>query len=216
MRNRTLSVVALVISVASGAASAQQPTPPPPSADGAAPVAHARKAPPAKSTGPTLDFTMEYIQDKLINRGLLNYVVAVHADAAGNDWSYEFSDKMSGIYTNVSTCQIGFHWKQTRSGKAVTDKEMFFDLVGSPTIDVLPMEQYLAESTAKGPHPTWTTQVTPAMFVLRISKSGSPDNNLLFPDEDLAGHIAKAMTHAAELCAPVQAAGAPADKKEPF
>jgi hypothetical protein len=169
----------------------------------------------AKSTGPTLEFTMEYIQDKLISRGVLTYTVALQDSATGKDWSYEFTDKMSGTYANPATCQIGYHWKQTRSGAAVTDKETYLDLAGGATADVLNMDQYLTES-AKSKHDTWSAKVAPGLFVVHVTKPDGHDGNFVFADEDTATHFAKALMHAADLCAKAQAAATPAADKEPF
>ena len=171
---------------------------------------------PAKTKSPTLEFTMEYIQDKLISRGILNYKVSLHDAASGKDWSYEFTDKLTGTYANPSTCQIGFHWKQTRSGEAVTDKETYLDLAGGTKADVLTMDQYLTESAAKSGHASWEIKVSPSLSVLRITKSDNSESNYAFPDEDTAGHLAKALEHAAELCESNQGAGDAAGGKEPF
>jgi hypothetical protein len=179
-------------------------------------VAAARAPAGSKSNGPTLEFTMEYIQDKLISRGILSYKVSLHDTATGKDWSYEFIDKLSGTYANPSTCQIGFHWKQTRSGEAVTDKETYLDLSGGAKADVLTMDQYLTASAAKSGHDSWSTKVSPNLFVLHITKSDNTESNFVFPDEDNANHLAKALMHAAELCGSAQGAGTPAGDKEPF
>ena len=216
MRTINLLFFTLVTYFASGAADAQQQAPQRKSVDDAQHIAHARNPPSPKSTAPTLDFTMEYIQEKLISRGILNYEVFVHDNSAESDWSYQFSDKLSGTYANASTCQVGFHWRQTRSGQVVTDKEMYFDLGTSSTVDVVSMDQYLTEEAVKNGHPSWTTKVSPVIFVLRISKQGNQENNLVFPDEELANHLAKALVHAIELCGSAQAVSAPAENKEPF
>jgi hypothetical protein len=179
-------------------------------------LAAAQKQPISKSKGPTLEFTMEYIQEKLINRGVLNYSVALHDTATGKDWSYDFIDKLSGTYANPSTCQIGFHWKQTRGGEAVTDKETSLNLAGGTKADVLTLDQYLTHSAVKTGHDTWDIKVSPALFVLHIANPDNSEGNYVFPDEDTANHLAKALLHAAELCESAQAAGAPPRDKEPF
>jgi hypothetical protein len=217
MSNRNRFAVAVVLCSAFSAAGAQQP-----SASAAETtvnnlrLAAARKPPVSKSNGPTLEFTMEYIQDKLIGRGILSYKVSLHDTTTGKDWSYEFTDKLSGTYANPSTCQIGFHWKQTRSGEAVTDKETYLDLTGGAKADVLTMEQYLTGSAAKSGHDSWSTKVSPSLFVLHITQSNNNDSNYVFPDEDTANHLARALLHAAELCGSAQGTGTPAGDKEPF
>jgi hypothetical protein len=209
-------VVALVMCAAGSAAAAQSQL-----------VSAPRETPPllrlatsktatAKTNGPTLEFTMEYIQDKLISRGVLSYQVALHDSAADKDWSYDFTDKLSGTYANPSTCQIGFHWKQTRSGTVVTDKETVVDLSADTKSEVLTMDRYLTESTTKAGHEAWSSKVSPSLFVVRVSKPDGHDSNFLFPDEDTANHFAKALAHAAELCKSAQAAGTPAGTKEAF
>jgi hypothetical protein len=218
MSNRNRLAVAVMLFSALSAAGAQQSYAP------AAEitvnnlrVAAARAPPVSKPKGPTLEFTMEYIQDRLISRGILNYKVSLHDTATGKDWSYEFTDKLSGTYANPSTCQIGFHWKQTRSGEAVTDKETYLDLTGGAKADVLTMDQYLTESAAKSGHDSWSAKVSPSLFVLHITKSDNSESNFVFPDEDTATHLSKALMHAAGLCGSAQGAGTPpAGDKEPF
>lgn len=184
---------------------------------GAFSAAGATRTPPiSKSKSPTLEFTMEYIQDKLISRGTLSYKVSLHDTSTAMDWSYEFIDKLSGTYANPSTCQIGFHWKQTRNGEAVTDKETYLNLTGGAKADVLAMDQYLTQSAAKSGHDSWSTKVSPSLFVLHITKSDNNESNFVFPDEDTADHLAKALMHASELCGTAQGTGTPARDTEPF
>lgn len=217
MSNRNRFALAILSCSAFSAAGAQ-----PPSASAAEitvnnlHLAAAQTRPVSKSKGPTLEFTMEYIQDKLISRGILNYKVSLHDTATGKDWSYEFIDKLTGTYANPSTCQIGFHWKQTRSGEAVTDKETYLDLAGGAKADVLTLDQYLTDSAVKSGHNSWGTTVAPSLFVLHITKSDNSESNYVFPDEDTANHLAKAVMHAAELCGSAQGAGTPPGNKEPF
>jgi hypothetical protein len=214
MSNKNRFAVAVMLSSAFGAAGAQQPSASAP--ETTVNKAAARNPPVSKSNGPTLEFTMEYIQDKLISRGILSYKVSLHDAATGKDWSYEFIDKLSGTYANPSTCQIGFHWKQTRGGEAVTDKETYMDLAGGAKADVLAMDQYLTESAAKSGHDSWSAKVSPSLFVLHITKSDNNESNYVFPDEDTANHLAKALMHAAELCESAQGIRTPAGDKEPF
>jgi hypothetical protein len=217
MSNTNRFAVAVILFSAFSAAGAQQP-----SASAAQAtvnnlhLAAARAPPVSKSKGPTLEFTMEYIQDRLITRGILSYTVSLHDTATGKDWSYEFIDKLSGTYANPSTCQIGFHWKQTRSGAAVTDKETYLDLTAGAKADVLTLDQYLTESAAKAGHDSWSTKVSPSLFVLHITKSDNNESNFVFPDEDTANHLSKALMHAAELCGTAQGTGTPPGDKEPF
>jgi hypothetical protein len=217
MSNRSWFIGVLVLSSASGAAIAQQQagSPPKPAAQMLR-VAAAQKPPAPKANGPSLEFTMEYIQDKLISRGVLNYDVYLHEGVTGKDWSYQFVDKLSGTYANPDTCQIGFHWKQTRSGQVVTDREIYVDLSTGAKLSILTMDQYLTESAAKSGHPSWTTRVSPSLFVLRINKPDNQESNFVFPEEDTANHLAKALGHAVELCGSAQAAAAPSGNKEPF
>jgi hypothetical protein len=215
MSNRNRFAVALILFSACSAAEAQQAS----AAEitvNILRVAAAGTPPVSKSKGPTLEFTMEYIQDRLINRGILSYKVSIHDTATGKDWSYEFVDKLSGTYANPSTCQIGFHWKQTRNGEAVTDKETYLDLNGGAKADVLAMDQYLTESAVKAGHDSWSTKVSPSLFVLHIIKSDNGESNFVFPDEDTANHLSKALMHAAELCGSAQGTAPPAADKAPF
>ena len=217
MSNKNRFAIAVILCVAFSGAPAQQP-----SVSAAQPgvnnlrMAAAGKPPASKSNGPTLEFTMEYIQDKLISRGLLSYKVSLHDTVTGKDWSYEFIDKLSGTYANASTCQIGFHWKQTRSGEAVTDKETYLDLRGGAKADVLTLDQYLTQSAAKSGHDSWSTKASPSLFVLHVTKSDNNESNYVFPDEDTANHLAKALMHAAELCGSAQGSEAAAGEKEVF
>jgi len=216
MSNSNRFSLGLFLCSAVTVAGAQQPIAPDAKATAHNVRATAAPRPVSKSNGPTLEYTMEYIQDKLISRGALSYTVSLHDGAAAKDWSYDFVDKLSGTYANPSTCQIGFHWKQTRSGQAVTDKETYVDLTGGTNANVLTMDQYLTASVAKSGHDSWAAKVSPSLFVLHITKPDNHESNLAFPDEETANHLAKAMLHAAEMCASAQAAAAPAGDKDQF
>jgi hypothetical protein len=94
-------LVSLLVLGFGSAMPAQQAVPPPPK--------------PADS-GPTLQATMGFLQDKLGDIGVVTFIVMSHDSSAGNDFSNKFTNEVTRLNVDAGSCRITYHWKTTRDG----------------------------------------------------------------------------------------------------
>jgi len=159
--------------------------------------------------GPSLEVTMNFIQEKLNTVGPVSYVAKVHDNASNQDWSSQFQAEATEVVANPKACQINYHWKGTRDGQLLQDQPNSVELKTVSKLSVMSREQNLKDETAAS-HPSYAIKVEPPVFILKIQKKDKTSNTFSFTDEQLANRIAKAMTHAVELC------GGGGEEKEPF
>jgi hypothetical protein len=190
----TLRIVASVLVLtAFSAAIAQQPVAPPPK--------------PA-ADGPTLETTMKFIQDKLQERGKMNFAVYTHDNADGKDYIDQYSGEASNIVADPAACSISFHSNIKRNGAVLVDTNISLSFRDVLDLAVMPEEQEFKKGYAAAGHPTWNPRVDPPLFLVVARRAGNQANGFLFVDEDTANRVAKAMVHAVELCG--------GGSKEPF
>jgi hypothetical protein len=67
--------------------------------------------PPNPDTGPTLEFTMKFIQDQLTNRGVVSYRDKTSADDDG----IRYVNRILEVHTDPATCSLSFRVDQTSS-----------------------------------------------------------------------------------------------------
>jgi hypothetical protein len=192
MKTLRVSVVVLGL-MAFSAAVAQQPVPPPP-----------KPAP----DGPTLAATMQFIQDKLQERGRLNFAVYTHDNADGKDYIDQYSSEATNIVADPAACTISYHRNVKRNNAVLADDNVSFSLHNVQDLTVMPAEQDFKKEYAAAGHPTWDARVDPPLFLVIARKAGSQGNGFYFPSEELANRVAKALVHAVELCG--------GGSKEPF
>ena len=154
----------------------------------------------APRTGQGLDETLGFIRDKTAQQGPINYAAATRDSADGRSWSNQFSAEASNVIADVPTCHLNFHWHTVVDGKVIFDGEggIPFGMVNQ--VVVTSMDADIGRISAEGGHPTWTSNVTPAVWVVTTHRTSGPSNSLDFRDRDLAERVARAMRHAAELC----------------
>jgi hypothetical protein len=172
---------------------AQQPVPPPPK--------------PA-ADGPSLAATMQFIQDKLLERGRLNFAVYSHDNADGKNYIDQYSSEASNIVADPAACSISYHRNVKRNGAVLTDDNVSYSLHDVQDLTVMPAEQDFKMEYAAAGHPTLDARIDPPMFLVIARKAGSPGNGFYFLSEEMANRIAKALVHAVELCG--------GGNKEPF
>lgn len=188
-----LIAIPCLIAIVGTAAFAQRAVPPPPK--------------PADS-GPSLAVTMQFIQEKLIGLGTVNYATYVHDNIVGNNWGDQFSVQATNIIADPATCRVTYHWKSTRNGSVTSDIDAFFSLHDVVDIVVTSLEQNMKQLNTAAGHPSYDVKADPPVFVLEAQRSGNVMNVFDFTDEDMANRVAKAMVHAVELCG--------GGNKEPF
>lgn len=188
-------LVVFIAALFSGAAVAQQAVAPPPK--------------PADN-GPSLAFTMQYIQEKLNGNGSINCKAETIDNATGSiadGIKTGCSTETTNVVADASACRINFHRKTyTYDGRLRYDKDYWLDLRPVKELSIVPLDQWLTHSG-----PDWSYRVTPAVFVLslRPETGRAGRGEFYFYDEDMADRVAKALTHAVELCGGGQ-------KAEPF
>lgn len=197
MVGKVMLSFALLIYLAAGAAQGQQKnTVPPP--------------PKPSDEGPSLEATMKFIQDKVNGIGPIDYVIDIHNDATGENWTNRFRSQVTKFIADASSCRISYHWKAERDGTVLGEWDRSWNLKTIEDIVVMPREQEQKEIDTAAGHPSWSYRVVPPVFLLKVRRTDKlPNVPGYFFDEQLANRIAKAMVHAAELCG----AG---DSKEPF
>jgi len=82
------------------------------SQEAAPPLAQTTAVPPPPMPapdGPSLAATMQFIQDKLQERGRLNFAVYTHDNADGKDYIDQYSSEASNIVADPAACSINYH-----------------------------------------------------------------------------------------------------------
>jgi peptidyl-prolyl cis-trans isomerase SurA len=161
---------------------------------------------------PTLPDTAEFIKDKLNTWGKVS-VVAVTKDAVhGTSVTSVLNETASNVTVDASTCKIGYHWATTRRGQIQGVQNVQFSLKDIAKVEIMPLPLALNKTNIAEGHPELTVQSTePKLWTILVVRNDAPKqySHFSFDDQNLADRVAKALTHAAELCG----AG---ETKEPF
>jgi hypothetical protein len=154
----------------------------------------------ADQAGQGLDVTLAFIRDKVAQQGPINYAGVTHDSADGSSWGTQFSVEASNITVDVPACQLNFHWRTVVDGKATFDGDVAIPFGKVDRVAVTSMEADTTRLSAEGGHPTWTTKVTPPVWVVSYHRVDERHGSVDLHDRDLAERVARAMRHAAELC----------------
>jgi len=170
-----------------------------------APVLTAQQAvpPPPKpaDNGPTLAATSQFLLDKLSDIGTVSFVVLSHDTVQGNDFSNSFTNTISKVVVDPGACRISYHWKTTRDGAGLQEIDAAITLHDVEDVVVKPFEQYQNEINAAANVPNLIAQSSnPPLSALVVRRPHGISNLFPFTDAALADRIAKALTHAVELC----------------
>jgi hypothetical protein len=184
---KTLRAIVFVFGlIAFSSAYAQQPVPPPPQ-----PAAN----------GPSLEVTMKFIQDKLNEQGKIGYVEFLQNVSDGSTNPDTHTNEISNMVADPGQCRISYHRRATSQGQTYKDENDVFSLRDVQDIVIKPLEQYVTEWSAKNGQPNIIcTSVSPAMTALIVRRPHGELNYFDFSDAALADRVAKALTHAVELC----------------
>jgi hypothetical protein len=157
-------------------------------------------APPRpKEDGPSLAETMRFIQEKLADAGSVNFITFAHDNVKGNDWAFSRTTAATNFRADPAACRIDYHWLVKRNDSTEEDKDAWFMLKAVREIVLIPLDQRFKQIDAQAGHPEISARVDPPVFVVWVKRSdGSNEINLY--DEALANRVAKALTHAVELC----------------
>lgn len=160
---------------------------------------------PAASTNsePTLSETLQFIQEKLNGLGKVSFVVVTQDAVQGTKVSTVLTEIASNIKLGVPTCTINYHWATTRHGQSLLDQNIQFSFKAIAKIEIMPLQEALNRTNVAEGHPELTVQSTnPQLWTLLVTRSDFPKqfSHFSFDDQKLADRVAKAMTHAAEMC----------------
>jgi hypothetical protein len=165
-------------------------------------VAQQAVAPPPKpaDSGPSLEKTMQFIQENAAE-GKLSYTAFVtDTSQQGVEWSNRFTVETSNLVADPGACRITYHWRAEVNGKLVDDADYSLALKDVKEILVLPQAQNLNQVDSLNGHPDWNSRISPNLFTLIARRPRGVVNVFLFSDEEMANRVAKAITHAVELC----------------
>jgi hypothetical protein len=208
MSTRALRIVGATLFLFAAVAMPQTAVPPPPKPAGA--PSPTRSAPKRKAavSGPSLKVTMQFIQDKLSDIGKVTLVASFQNTSNGGATSNTFTDEVSNVHpvsgagdANGNQCYVFYHWKSTRDGSTLQDMDYLVPLRDVEDIVVKPFEQYLNDIDAASGSPNLVvSSMNPPLTALLVRR---PHNIMIpfpFSDASLADRVAKAFTHAVELC----------------
>ncbi|MGB6855413.1 MAG: hypothetical protein WBE03_00905 [Terracidiphilus sp.] len=149
---------------------------------------------------PTLAATMQFIQDKLNERGALKFAVHTHDNADGKDSTDQYINETSNLIVDPTSCNISYHRTHKKNGAVEADADVSFSLHNVQDVVVTTAEQSWKLSYSSAGHPTWDAKIDPPMFQVVVRKAGNQGNGFYFTDEEMANRVAKALRHAVELC----------------
>ena len=179
----------------------------------AAPATNSQTAVPPQATpadgSPSLAVTMQFIQDKLNDIGKVNYVSLYQDITDGSTGSNTITNEVSNVVADQSQCSFAYYSKETRDGSTIHDRVDWFTLRDVQDIVVRTLAQYRTEMNARVGLPNLiATSVNPPLTALLVRSRHGAIDFFPFTDADLADRVAKALTHAVELCG--------GGSKEPF
>jgi len=184
---RTLLLGALFL-VATEHSIPQQAVPPPPK--------------PADS-GPSLEVTLKFIQDKLNDLGPISFKQSLTNSSTGVSFYEPWTERVTSVVGNAGACSISYHLKEERGPQhqVTQDGDFGISLKEAESVQIEKMEQYSDAMQQRGGSSNMAyTASTPQTWILLIHRPHNVSNYLVFQDDDLADRVAKAMTHAIELC----------------
>jgi len=148
----------------------------------------------ATDSGPSLEETMKFIQDKLTDQAKMNYVAYLTDNMTNETETHQIAVEFTKVVASPGTCRINYHWKYAQDGNGVQqDTDPWFDLKVVENIVVMSVEQSQKQLAAAAA--TLNTAIESIRQFLR-SRFQTPNhgvNDFLFYDEDLANRVAKAM-----------------------
>jgi hypothetical protein len=156
-------------------------------------VEHYQAVPSPAVTGPKLDQTLQFIADTINELGTVSYVWTPLDGSAPEEVGHTYGQ----AHFDSAQCTVGYA-DATKLGNQMPAIVINIPLRQAKDIVVLPMEQYVNSTTSVSPQ---------GIMVLRV-RILHPDPNkqlrylseLVVSDADLADRLAKAFTHAIELC----------------
>ena len=170
---------------------------------GAAPTQPVEQPPVAApaDSGPSLAETMQFIQNKLNDLGKETFALYIQDSSDNSTAVVNITSEINNVVADQSQCRITYHLKISNNNKVKTDLNGVCPLRDVGQIVVRPYEYWQTEWFAKNGFPTATaTSTNPPAIQLSVHHPHGEENFFYFTDADLADRMAKAFTHAVELC----------------
>lgn len=169
-------------------------------------LAWAQQAPSPSSqlaaNGPTLDVTLKFIADKVNAEGKFSYSATITDSATqGPEWTNRFEALLSNLAGAPLACRITFHWRTLVNGTVADDSDYGINLQKLTKVVVLSQVEYQHQIDSRSGHDSYQSRIMPPQFVLVMKPGNDLESIFLFHDEDMANRVARAVSHAVELCA---------------
>ena len=146
--------------------------------------------------------TLQFIADKINEIGTVNYVAFIQDTTDGSTFSNKSSLTYSQARPDAAQCTVWYHFKNIRDGQTTFDADSWIRMREVQDVVVMPLEQDITQANAAVGHPEWVvTSVSPPVTVVKVRRlHGGGGDELDFADASVADRVAKAITHAVELC----------------
>lgn len=152
---------------------------------------------PQSDNGASLEVTMKFIQDKLNALGKVSHTVYFRS-GGDEEQSLEITLVVTKVLADPANCRIAVDWATDSSSFSLRDVQ---------TITVKTGEEADKEDLANSPIVFRDVRVDPPFFALLVRRAGNAKEEFDFYDQGMANQVAKAMTHAVELCGGASKAG---------
>jgi len=163
-------------------------------------VQRCKVIPPAAKSEPNLEETLSFIEDRLNQQGAVNWLSTVQNSVAGtSNPPVQISLQLSRVTGDVGSCRVKFHSKSV-IGSAVNDFDYMLPLRRIERLAVMSLQDGNNGFHARQGHPELVEVISPAISELEITGGANRTWYLVFSGEELANRVAKALTHAVELC----------------
>jgi hypothetical protein len=153
------------------------------------------------TAGPSLADTMDFVVRMIQQQGDVNFVTFNHDTKTDTDSTNNFHSAVSHLSPNPDQCVLYYHYLEVRDGAPINDADsgIPFKLINS--IEVLPVVEAKNRAAAVAGMPNIVvSQTSPNVSVVEAIRADGSENSIYFYDQDTAGRVAKALTHAMEIC----------------
>ncbi len=181
-----LRSVALALMLGSLLPSGQQAVPPPPK---------------PTDSAPSLDVTLRFIQQKIGDLGNMYYMV-FGADSTNSQRTatLEVLTGYSSVRYDLAACQISYHVSRRQGTVIIRNADTSVSLREVEDITVEPEEQRATKENQVYDPTLVMTRTQPATLALVIHRPHNVEDVFDFQDASTADRVAKAFSHAVELC----------------
>lgn len=162
-------------------------------------LAQAVPVPPKPAdSGPSLEATMRFIEDKLNDQGKVSYTLSFETAGEVQE-SGRIEQEISDVKANPATCELAWKTKYSWNGELKANNPRGFSFRTIEKLRVITEDDHwreLEEKTgAKVKHFT-----NPPVFLIIAFPASGGGHFFYFREDEIANRVAKAMVHAVELC----------------